>query len=194
MVCLTAALEYMHASGIRHQDIKPSNIIYKGNQVLFTDFSSSAEFEVGHTTSTDSPARSTPMYCAPEETLGITKHGTTTDIFSLGCVLSDMLTAVEGRKVSEFRDYLRHDGRPPTTQVCTDRRELRYNGKTPFFAGWFAGSPLFEACIAPMLHIDRQMRPAAAQVVQMLLLNHYGSRQCSCVQGRGMSNAVTPAV
>jgi serine/threonine protein kinase len=195
MVCLPAALEYMHASGTRHQDIKPSNIVYKGEQVFFTDFSSSAEFQVGHTTSTDSPARSTPMYCAPEESSGMTKHGTTTDVFSLGCVLSDILTAVEGRKVSDFRNYLRHDGQPPTPLVGPDRQELRYSGKIQFISEWFVDSSVFEVCIAPMLHVDRQMRPAATNVVQMLLSNHCGNHRCSCVQAQGisMSNAVAPA-
>jgi serine/threonine protein kinase len=110
VVCLPTALEYMHACGTRHRDVKPSNIVYKGEQVFFTDFSLSAEFEVGHTTSADNPARSTPMYCAQEEISGMTKHSTTTDIFFLGCVLSDMLAAVESHRVSDFRDYLRHDG------------------------------------------------------------------------------------
>ncbi|KAF1837889.1 kinase-like protein, partial [Decorospora gaudefroyi] len=63
--CLASALAYMHEKGIRHQDIKPSNIIHKGNRVYFTDFSSSCAFDVGRTTSTDNPSRSSPMYAAP---------------------------------------------------------------------------------------------------------------------------------
>jgi serine/threonine protein kinase len=66
---LASALAYMHSEGIRHQDIKPSNIIHKGNQVFFTDFSSCARFQVGHTTSTANPAQSTAMYAAPEADL-----------------------------------------------------------------------------------------------------------------------------
>jgi serine/threonine protein kinase len=55
--CLSSALAFMHEQGIRHQDIKPSNIIHKGERVYFTDFRSPCAFDVGHTTSTDSPSR-----------------------------------------------------------------------------------------------------------------------------------------
>lgn len=65
-VCLASALEYMHSQGIRHQDIKPSNIIHRGSSVFFTNSSSSNTFAVGHTTSTDKPCRSSSMYAAPE--------------------------------------------------------------------------------------------------------------------------------
>jgi serine/threonine protein kinase len=60
-VCLSSALAYLHGEGVRHQDIKPSNIIHKGDQIYFTDFSSSCAFEVGQTTSTENPARSSAM-------------------------------------------------------------------------------------------------------------------------------------
>ncbi|KAF2870694.1 kinase-like domain-containing protein [Massariosphaeria phaeospora] len=90
--CLTSALAYMHDHGVRHQDIKPSNIIHNGSHVYFTDFSSSALFNPESTTSTDDPARTSAMYCAPEmlkqssENHEYQRHGTQSDVFSLGCV------------------------------------------------------------------------------------------------------------
>ncbi|KAF3038186.1 hypothetical protein E8E12_008651 [Didymella heteroderae] len=63
---LASALAYMHANGVRHQDFKPSNIIHKGDHIFFTDFGSCGKFQVGQTTSTLHPARTTEMYAAPE--------------------------------------------------------------------------------------------------------------------------------
>ncbi|KAF2114849.1 kinase-like domain-containing protein [Lophiotrema nucula] len=108
--CLACALEYMHNQGIRHQDIKPSNIIIKGRQVYFTDFSSASRFDVDKTTSTEEPARSSAMYGAPEVVSKrsgfLEKHGRLSDIFSLGAVFCEMLTVTEGRTVHAFHDYL----------------------------------------------------------------------------------------
>ncbi|KAF2786848.1 kinase-like protein, partial [Melanomma pulvis-pyrius CBS 109.77] len=64
--CLTSALAYIHAQGIRHQDIKPSNIIHLKDHIFFTDFSSSSRFDPGSTTSTENPARASARYSAPE--------------------------------------------------------------------------------------------------------------------------------
>jgi len=52
----------MHSQDIRHQDIKPSNVIYRGSDIFFTAFSSSSRFEIDPTTSTENPARTSAMY------------------------------------------------------------------------------------------------------------------------------------
>jgi serine/threonine protein kinase len=36
--CLATALEYLYRQEIRHEDIKPSNIFIKGDQVFLADF------------------------------------------------------------------------------------------------------------------------------------------------------------
>ncbi|KAH7087531.1 hypothetical protein FB567DRAFT_548818 [Paraphoma chrysanthemicola] len=73
---------------------------------------SSAAFEVGHTTSTDDPSRSSPMYAAPKitrrsyHTTGMMRHGRSADVFALGCVFSDMLNTWQGYSTSSFHHYL----------------------------------------------------------------------------------------
>jgi serine/threonine protein kinase len=186
MACLASALKYMHDSGIRHQDIKPSNIIHKGDQVFFTDFSSSSSFKIGHATSTENPARSTPMYGAPEVTSNRGKHGRATDIFALGCVFSDMLSVVEGRTVHNFQDFLRNDGNLAEAETRTIRTALSYSEKVPLISEWFTDSLLFNECVSAMLHTDRAMRPAAVEVLQILLLHGCGSRGCTCSRNEAL--------
>lgn len=181
MACLASALTYMHASGVRHQDIKPSNIIHKGDHIFFTDFSSSSSFKVGHTTSTENPTRSTPMYGAPEVTSERGKHGRTTDIFSLGCVFSDILSVVEGRTVLSFQDYLRSNGNAAATDTKQVSGSLKYSEKIQAIKKWFSGSLVFNTHVSHMLHPDRKLRPAATEVLQAFVMNDVCDASCSCL-------------
>ncbi|KAF2631296.1 hypothetical protein BU25DRAFT_481884 [Macroventuria anomochaeta] len=79
--CIASVLSCMHGSGVRYQDIKPSNIVHRGDRVFFTDFGSSSTFDIDHTTSTDAHARLTAMYGAPEMVLHCGEHGRSSDIF-----------------------------------------------------------------------------------------------------------------
>lgn len=180
--CLVSALRYMHASGVRHQDIKPSNIIHKGGKVFFTDFSSSSTFNVDHTTSTDGHAHSTLMYGAPEMVLHRTKHGTTSDVFSLGCVFCDMLAVMGGQSVSSFQDYLREEG----DGVGRPRNFLSYGAELPFIHKWFDDSRFFEECVSAMLRPDRTSRPSADKVIQILALFEPDVPSCRCEFGTEM--------
>lgn len=64
--CLASALKYIHKQNIRHEDIKPSNIIHRGPDIFFTDFSSAGRFAVDEDSSTESLSRCTARYAAPE--------------------------------------------------------------------------------------------------------------------------------
>jgi serine/threonine protein kinase len=186
-LCLASALKYMHERGIRHQDIKPSNIIHRGARIFFTDFSSSAAFDVGHTTSTENPSRSSPMYAAPEITNrssdvgGLVRHGRSSDIFALGCVFCDMLNAWKGRSCAEFHDYL-SSGVDGTKSKDHPARLVLYSLKVPLIRKRFSTAPLFDQFILPMLAIDRLERPTAAQTLLTIRsLPQWRGFQCSCI-------------
>ena len=189
-VCLASALSYMHDQGIRHQDIKPSNIVHKGNRIFFTDFSSSSTFEVGHTTSTENPSRSSPMYAAPEisswaaGTGGMRRHGRSSDIFALGCVFCDMLNVWQGRSLSDFHDYLAYgDG--------TTTGPFRYSDRVDLITAKLQPSTLLEHCILPMLSTDRSARPTAAETMRKILsLDVWWGMECECIESHAENGHV----
>lgn len=166
-VDLASALMYMHSSGVRHQDIKPSNIIHKGGHVFFTDFSSSGNFKVGQTTSTANPARSTAMYAAPETSINATgsypRHGRALDVFGLGCVFCDMLSVQESRPIWRFHDFL-CNSKVSDAQETPCWGNLRYREVLPRISDWFDDSDIFIDCISRMLEEQRELRLSASDV------------------------------
>ncbi|KAB2570629.1 Calcium/calmodulin-dependent protein kinase type 1B [Lasiodiplodia theobromae] len=67
--CLANVTEFIHGIGIRHRDVKPENILYKGGRIMFADFGIS-KMGLGKTLSTTVPQwmrTATPKSAKPEE-------------------------------------------------------------------------------------------------------------------------------
>ncbi|KAF2488704.1 kinase-like protein [Lophium mytilinum] len=196
--CLISALVYMHDQGIRHQDIKPSNIVHRGSQIFFTDFSSSSRFVVGQTTSTEEPARTSAMYAAPEVLNNfvdesLVKHGRGTDIFSLGCVFAEMFSVSHHHKsISEFHDFLlKHVQEDEeyhySPGAAAARNILIYSRVTERIKLWFRtitvpGFDVFPRFIAPMIGVTREERPDARALLNTFSACPFIWTPCKCNQ------------
>jgi serine/threonine protein kinase len=191
--CLASALDYMHEAGMRHQDIKPSNIICRREEIYFTDFSSSARFEVGQTTSTENPARTSAMYAAPEVVSmnGFTlKHGRGTDVFALGAVFCEMLAVTLGSSVHNFHEFLLAHTKLETNAGGI----LLYGRKTERIEQYFREDAFYLGCIRDMLALNRDRRPNARTVAATIRSSiHYKLDPCSCdpiISDTGNKNSV----
>ena len=87
-----SALHYAHEQGIVHRDIKPENILLSGEHSLVADFgiARAANDASGQKLTQTGMAVGTPVYMAPEQSTG-DQVGPTADIYSLGCMLYEML-------------------------------------------------------------------------------------------------------
>ena len=89
------ALSYAHAQGIIHRDIKPENVLLSEGHAVIADFGIARAIDLGGIqalTRTGMGGPGTPAYMSPEQLLGDPELDGRSDIYSLGCVLFEMLT------------------------------------------------------------------------------------------------------
>ena len=189
--CLTSAVAYIHSQGICHKDIKPSNIVHKGDDVYLTDFSSCDQFNVGGTTSTGADARTTLVYRAPELfcTGDTGKHGPGTDIFALGLVFLEMKTVYWGTTVKRLREFYEAAASVKSAinefyygKVLTKIHDILSLETT---RGDNRAWPLSSQVIQSMLASERKERPSAIQILDKYHL--VTSDACVCT----ISNAIS---
>ncbi len=87
------ALGYAHARGLIHRDIKPGNILLAGDHPLVADFGIARAIEeaVWEPLTETGIAIGTPGYMSPEQATGERHLDGRSDLYSLGCVLYEML-------------------------------------------------------------------------------------------------------
>lgn len=88
------ALKYVHSAGIIHRDLKPSNILINSDvNIKVCDFGLARSLSLGKEGAlpvlTDYVA--TRWYRAPEILLGSTKYSKAADLWSVGCILGELL-------------------------------------------------------------------------------------------------------
>ena len=90
---VAGALEHAHRHGIVHRDIKPENILLEDGQALIADFGiARALSAVGSEKLTKTGiSLGTPSYMSPEQAMADPHVDGRSDIYSLGCVLYEML-------------------------------------------------------------------------------------------------------
>ena len=110
IACQTAAaLTYAHESRVLHCDVKPENMLLEGDHVYLADFGISllarpADFGWG--SGAVMRGAGTTTYVSPEQALGEPGIDRRTDVYSLACVVYEMLAGKPPFKSENERDFL----------------------------------------------------------------------------------------
>jgi len=123
------ALSYAHRQGILHRDVKPENVLFSEGHPMVADFGIARAVSTagGPTLTRTGLAVGTPGYMSPEQAMGDRDLDARTDVYSLACVLYEMLVGDppgmwqtdDSLKLGKFMDlpeehraHLRGVGRP----------------------------------------------------------------------------------
>jgi serine/threonine protein kinase len=87
------ALAYAHSHDVIHRDIKPENILLESGHAVVADFGIARAITVagGERLTATGMALGTPAYMSPEQSAGEQALDGRSDLYSLGCVLYEML-------------------------------------------------------------------------------------------------------
>ena len=123
---VASALDYAHRRGVVHRDIKPENILLEGGYAIVADFGiaraksaaeSSAITQTGITIGT-------PTYMSPEQSVAAQDLDGRSDIYSLGCVVYEMLAGQPPFHGSSLREILSRHAMDPVPSVRQVRPDV----------------------------------------------------------------------
>jgi len=88
---VASALDYAHRHHVVHRDIKPENILLHEGAAMVADFGIGKALSTGGSLTQTGMAVGTPAYMSPEQAGGESTIDGRSDLYSLGCVVYEML-------------------------------------------------------------------------------------------------------
>jgi Tol biopolymer transport system component len=155
---VASALDYSHRHGVVHRDIKPENILLHDGSALVADFGIALAVQQagGERMTATGLSLGTPQYMSPEQATGERTVDARSDIYSLGCVLYEMLTgappfvgataqAIIAQVITTFPNPV--SAQRPTVPAYMDHAVARALQKIP--ADRFQSASEFAATLGP---------------------------------------------
>eukprot|EP00250_Pteridium_aquilinum_P015672 c22693_g1_i1 orf=838-1791(+) len=130
MLWLLEGVEYLHSKWVLHRDLKPSNLLLNRHDMLkICDFGLARQF--GSPLKTYTRRVVTLWYRAPELLLGQGKYSTAVDMWSLGCIMAELLSKVplfDGHsELDQLKKIVGILGIPDETILHDNRSGVRFD-------------------------------------------------------------------
>ena len=181
------ALGYAQRQGIIHRDVKPENILLQGERRVLADFGVARAVDAAGERLTETGfALGTPAYMSPEQGAADRHLDARSDIYSLGCVVYEMLAGEPPFTGRTAQALIARRLVDPVPDLCTvrdvprqvDRAVRQALARAP--ADRFADAPAFaraleEGASAPQLNASRTTRHRLLAVAGALVIAAVGT-------------------
>jgi p38 MAP kinase len=174
-------LKYVHSAGIIHRDLKPSNIaVNEDCELKILDFGLAR-----HTDDEMTGYVATRWYRAPEIMLSWMHYNQTVDVWSVGCILAELLTGKPlfpgTDHINQLKKTMQLTGTPGPellAKIKSDdaRRFILSMPKMPkkdYHKVFSGANPLAIDLLEKMLHLDPDLRITAEQALAHPYLQQY---------------------
>jgi eukaryotic-like serine/threonine-protein kinase len=125
IVQAATALQAAHSADVIHRDLKPANLFLQDNGLLkICDFGVARIADATDGLTTAGYAIGTACYMSPEQCEGETKIDGRSDLYSLGCVLHELLTGQPPFPRGTVREIMNQHMNTPATSPRTLRPDI----------------------------------------------------------------------
>ena len=171
---VAAALSYAHSHDVVHRDIKPENILFEAGHAVVSDFGIARAITAtaGDTLTETGIVIGTPAYMSPEQASGTGPIDGRSDVYSLGCVLYEMLAGeppytgpsaqiVMAKRLTDPVPSVRRlrEGIPPAIDAAVSRALAKAAADRFATAALFAEALAAPPAVPAPVHPSRRGRP-----------------------------------